>query len=104
LDIKPYRRGVCIALALLCLVACAGPGDYYGSRSLRKQIDTQFKAADTDKDEWLTPVEFEAGLPSLAGKFKDVDTDHNSKVNLAELRSYVELMLLSVEPPQRRRK
>ena len=85
-----------LLLTLSLLAACATPhkkrhGD---SSALNRRIDAQFDAADTNNDEWLSPAEFDAGLPWLKGKFDEVDTDHNGKVSLAELRSYIELQMM----------
>ena len=97
-------RWLTLAVALSLLSACATPhkkrhGD---SSELNRRIDAQFDAADTNNDEWLSPAEFDAGLPWLKGKFDEVDTDHNGKVSLAELRSYIELQMMRSEPGKKR--
>src|SRR5258708_40354958 len=109
---EPYQRRrvsssrwVLATLAAGLLIACATPhkkrhGD---SSELNRRIDVQFDAADTNNDEWLSSAEFDAGLPWLKGKFDEVDTDHNGKVSLAELRSYIELQMMRSEPPHKKR-
>jgi hypothetical protein len=80
-----------LCLLLLSLAACAGPSRRAEKSPMQLRIEKMFNAADADRDEWLTPDELAAGFPWLDGKFADIDTDHNGKVSLAELTSYIEL-------------
>jgi Ca2+-binding EF-hand superfamily protein len=84
-------RCAIVLASLLALTAC-GPAPRRAEKSpMQQRIEKMFNAADADRDEWLTPSELEAGFPWLAGKFAEIDSDHNGKVSLAELTSYIEL-------------
>lgn len=78
-------------LLVLAVVACGSAPRRAGKSPMQQRIEKMFNAADSDGDEWLTPAELDAGFPWLAGKFADIDTDHNGKVSLAEITSYIEL-------------
>ena len=80
-----------VFLLVLALVACGAAPRRAGKSPMQQRIEKMFTAADTDGDEWLTPAELDAGFPWLAGKFAEIDTDHNGKVSLAEVTSYIEL-------------
>ena len=84
------RRAIVIAGLLALLGGCASSHRPEKSPMMKK-IEAMFNAADADHDEWLTPEELDAGFPWLKGKFADIDTDHNGKVSLAEVSSYIEL-------------
>jgi len=95
-------RSIVCAIALLgLLAACSTPHRRPARSPMQHKIEKMFKAADTDGDEWLTPAELDAGFPWLAGKFDEVDTDHNGKVSEAEVASYVELQAL--QPPAKKK-
>ncbi len=78
----------CLMLALL-LSACASPRER-GPSPQALRIGEAFKRADTNGDEQLSREEFAKGFPAFAKAFDDIDVDHNGKINLAELQSYME--------------
>ncbi|HVT37080.1 MAG TPA: hypothetical protein VHE37_15935 [Nevskiaceae bacterium] len=76
---------------LLLLAGCADePRAPYGTPALRKQLLEQFKAADKDGNDNLTRDEAAAGMPSVAAHFDEIDTDHNERVNFAEIWNYAQ--------------
>jgi hypothetical protein len=92
-----------LVVMLLALTAC-GPAPRRADKSpMQQRIERMFAAADKDGDEWLTPQELDAGFPWLAGKFADIDTDHNGKVSLAEITSYIELQRMLPDPSRKKR-
>lgn len=93
-------RVLLVSLSGLLLVSSAGCASHSRPSPLTDQIRQDFKAADQDGDEALTPAEF-ANLPLKGAKFEDLDTDQNGKVTLAELKSY--LVWLRVQAEGRRR-
>lgn len=77
-----------LLLPLLSAALLLAVGGCAGNQTMKERVRVFFEAADVDHDEQLTPAEFET-LKLPGGKFEDVDTDHNGRVSLAELRSYV---------------
>ncbi len=94
-------QALCAVIVLCQLAACAQQRRPERS-PMQRRIDAMFEAADKERDEWLTPAELDAGFPWLAGRFADVDTDHNGKVSLAEVTSYIELQSMQPEPKKKR--
>ena len=90
-----------VVAALLALAACGVTQQRPNKSAMQVRIEKMFNAADADHDEWLTPQELDAGFPWLAGKFSDIDTDHNGKVSLAEVTSYIELQRMLPSPKKR---
>ena len=89
---------ICCAVIATLVAGCATPHRRQARSPMERKIEKMFQAADTDGDEWLTPAELDAGFPWLAGKFSEVDTDHNGKVSEAEVGSYIELQALQPPP------
>ena len=95
-------KRILVPVLIAVLVAgCATPHRRQARSPMQHRIEKMFKAADADGDEWLTPAELDAGFPWLAGKFSEVDTDHNGKVSEAEVGSYIELQAL--QPPAKKK-
>ncbi len=94
---------VVVVATLLALAACSAPSRRSEKSPMQQRIEKMFTAADTDGDEWLTPAELDAGFPWLAGKFAEIDTDHNGKVSLAEVTSYIELSRMLPDSSRKRR-
>ena len=96
------RSKFIVLLVLLSLAACGAPQQRPNKSPMQQRIEKMFNAADTDGDEWLTPAELDAGFPWLAGKFAEIDTDHNGKVSLAEITSYIELSRMLPDPNRKK--
>ncbi|MDD3763004.1 MAG: hypothetical protein PHP86_06925 [Nevskiales bacterium] len=93
------RAGLVAGLSLLMLGACAGPRRAGMEHADIDELRHRFEAADVDGDEALTPAEAEAGMPQLLDVFATVDTDHNGRATLAEIRSYLQWQRIANAPP-----
>lgn len=96
LSIRPAFAA--LALTTLLLVACAEQPRRTTPAGLYDSTLANFKKADANNDEQLTREEMQAGMPQFSGNFDDIDTDHNGKVNFAELWSYVQFRYMQREP------
>lgn len=72
------------------LGACAEVPVHGGPQGLYDSLLANFKKADSNGDEQLTREEMQAGLPQFFANFDEMDTDHNGRVNFAELWSYAQ--------------
>ena len=92
-----------LAVGIVVLTSACAPERRAEKSPTYRRIEKLFIAADIDQDEWLTPAELDAGFPWLAGKFAEIDTDHNGKVSLAEVDSYIELQRMLPDPARKKR-
>lgn len=93
-----------LLLTLSLLAACSNSAGRYGApeRPYEQRLQDEFKAADRDGDEQLSPEEFRAGWPQLEETFATLDSDNNGSLSLAELRAYAEWKRIATTPPGRR--
>lgn len=87
--------------ALTALTACASRAP--ALHDPKAHFEADFKQADTDHDEALTPEEVALGMPSFSLRFDEIDLDKNGKLNFAEIWSYVQWNKVANEPPDSRR-
>lgn len=52
---------------------------------MKRRFEAAWKSADTDGDGTLSRSEAEKGMPRLARRFDQVDTDHDGRVTLVEM-------------------
>lgn len=62
------------------------------------RIEQEFRAADIDGDEQLTPEEYRAGWPNDEVAFETLDTDANGRLSLAELMAYADWRRIANRP------
>ena len=98
-----------LALAASCactllLAACVEEPRHVAPQGLYESIKDNFKKADTNNDEQLTREEMTASLPQFAANFDEIDTDHNGKVNFAELWSYLQYRYVERDPGHRQQR
>jgi Ca2+-binding EF-hand superfamily protein len=56
-------------------------------QQMREEARERFKAADTDGDGALNLAEAQTGMPKLAEKFSEIDTNNDGKVTPDEIRA-----------------
>jgi hypothetical protein len=82
----------------IALGACTEEPIHGGPQGLYDSLHAKFKNADSNADEQLTREEMQAGLPQFFANFDEMDTDHNGRVNFAELWSYAQWRYMRQHP------
>ena len=84
---------VLIALALSASAAVlAQQSSPAGERPMHHDMMERLKAADTDKDGFISKAEAEKSLPFLAKHFDQIDTNKDGKISPDELKAMAEKM------------
>ena len=98
----PHRPALTVLCACVLLtVACQEQPRRAAPQGLYESTLANFNKADSNNDEQLTREEMTAGLPQFAASFDEIDTDHNGKVNFAELWSFVQYRYVQRDPEHR---
>lgn len=81
---------ICIVLSPLT-VSVAHAGDDRAAR-LQDAAKQRLRAADSNQDGYIDRAEAEAGLPRVARRFDEIDSDGDGRLASAELDAAVEKM------------